>query len=66
MKTEYIILETDSHYSLQDKVNQAIAKGWEPLGGIAALPKEVSVSSCSLKYWGFRFYQSMTRKVETD
>lgn len=35
--TKYIILEKDNSYSLQEAVNEKIAEGWKPCGGLVVM-----------------------------
>lgn len=56
--TEYTIVCTDSWLNTKDAVNEKIAEGWEPLGGVSVA---AFYASSGL---GFRFAQAMIRRVE--
>lgn len=48
---EYILIGADDEAKLEDEVNKAIKKGWEPQGGIAAATEEGRIF----------FFQAMVR-----
>lgn len=55
MKTPYKVLRETAIRLLEEKVNEAIAEGWEPVGGIA-----VSVLQDAHGFAkGFWFYQAV-------
>lgn len=54
---EYKVIEAqDDAQKLQEAVNQHIAEGWEPQGGVA-----LGYSPNSLTWW---YYQAMVRKTQ--
>jgi hypothetical protein len=47
----YFIASSNDADSLQDKVNDLICKGWQPLGGVCFQRDEISPESCN---WYFQ------------
>ncbi len=59
---KYTIICDGDFRSLITKVQEAIALGWEPIGGVSIEHNKASLSSTDVSFWKNNFYQALVQK----